>query len=49
MISTAWRNSVASTDYGGWSLCGALWLQSVATGRKFDGLQNRRNKRKPLP
>jgi len=39
---------VASIDNEGWSLYGAPWLQPVATGRKSDGLKNRKNKRKPL-
>jgi hypothetical protein len=29
-------------------LYGAPWLQPVATGRKSDGLRNRRNRRKPF-
>jgi hypothetical protein len=40
---------VASTDYKGWSLYGAPWLQPVATGRKSRSLHNPRNKPKPLP
>jgi hypothetical protein len=33
-------SSVALADYKGWSLCGAPWLQLVATGSKRDGAEN---------
>jgi hypothetical protein len=42
-------SSVALVDYKGWSLCGAPWLQPVATGSKRDGAENGSLKRKPLP
>ncbi len=42
-------SSVALADYKGWSLCGAPWLQPVATGSKRDGAENGSLKRKPLP
>jgi hypothetical protein len=41
--------SVASTDYKGWSLCGAPWLQPVATGGKSERRGSRENKPKLLP
>src|SRR5213596_3221152 len=40
--------AVALSDNEEWSLYGAPWLQPVATGRKSDGLRNRRNKRTPF-
>src|ERR687888_2170232 len=43
------HRSVADSDNDGWSLYGAPWLQSVATGRKRNTLRNRRNEPKPLP
>src|SRR5919198_3489025 len=43
------RSNVASIDYKGWSPYGAPWLQPLATGRKSDNRENRRNKPKLLP
>ena len=43
------HRSVAESDNDGWSLYGAPWLQSVATGRKRNTLRNRKNEPKPLP
>ena len=40
---------VASTDYKGWSLYGAPWLQTVAITCKSVGLETGENKRKRLP
>src|SRR5438046_1226575 len=34
-------SSVALADHKGWSLCGAPWLQPVATGSKRDGAEKR--------
>jgi hypothetical protein len=42
-------DSVASTDYNVWSLYGAPWWQTLATGRKSERVKNGRNTRKPLP
>ena len=43
------RRGEASADNAAWSLYGAQRSQLVATGRKWEGVENGSDKRKPLP
>jgi hypothetical protein len=42
-------DTVVFSDYKAWSLYGAPWWQTLATGRKSEEAKNGRNKGKPLP